>query len=78
MSEEIIKIHFEEINSTLKEIKGLTEKHNARLSKIERWMYTMAGGIIVIAFLFPVFQALMSEKITSVQDDLDKHIASVK
>lgn len=46
-----LDIHFTEIKRDLKEIKVQTTKHNGRLTNVERWMYGMAGGLTVLAFL---------------------------
>lgn len=42
---------FTDIQASLGRIEVQTTKHNGRLTKIERWMYTVIGAISILAFL---------------------------
>ena len=42
---------FKDIKESLDRIEIQTTKHNGRLSKVEKWQYTMVGAITIIGFL---------------------------
>ena len=42
---------FTDIKESLNRIEAQTTRHNGRLSKAEKWIYTMAGAIAILAFL---------------------------
>lgn len=42
---------FGDIKTQLNRIEHQTTKHNGRLTSIEKWMWTLAGGLAVLAFL---------------------------
>lgn len=42
---------FKDIKDSLDRIEFQTTKHNGRLTKVERYMYTVIGAITIIGFL---------------------------
>lgn len=42
---------FNDIKDSLNRIEVQTTRHNGRLSKMERWMYTIAGATAILGFL---------------------------
>jgi hypothetical protein len=41
-------MHFSEIKDTLREIKDQTIKTNGRVTSLEKWRWTVTGGLIVV------------------------------
>ncbi len=42
---------FTDIKESLNRIEVQTVKHNSRLTKVEKWMYTCIGGLTILSFL---------------------------